>query len=44
MVNIKKLKGGIVEIIGDIAYEEILKQENEAIKNIGENLDIPGFR
>jgi trigger factor len=42
--TIKKLEKSELEIIGVLEYEELVKNENKALENIGERLELPGFR
>jgi trigger factor len=44
IISIKKLPKSEIEIEGEHPYDELLKFESEAIKNLGENLELPGFR
>jgi len=43
-LKINKLPKSQIEIEGEHPYEELLKFEDEAIKNFGETLELPGFR
>ncbi len=42
--TIEKKPGSEVEISGEIPYEEIAPFETEALKNIAEEIEMPGFR
>ena len=43
-VGAKKLPGSLAEIEGEISAEEFQKYRAPAIKKLGENLSLPGFR
>ena len=43
-VEIKKLENSEIEIIGEIPAELFDKNREQAIKNIGKNIELPGFR
>ena len=43
-VEIKKLENSEVEITGEIALEAIEKHKEEAIKKLGKNINLDGFR
>ena len=43
-VNIKKLEKSEIEIEGEISGEDFSKYWEKAIKKMGENLELPGFR
>ena len=43
-VEIKKLDNSEIEIIGEIPAELFDKNREQAIKNIGKNIELPGFR
>ncbi len=43
-IEIKKLDGSEVEIVGELPYEKFGEHEERAIKEIGENLEVAGFR
>ena len=43
-VEIKKLEHSEIEIIGEVPAELFDKNRGEAIKNIGKNIELPGFR
>ena len=43
-INIKKLPGSLVEIEGELEAEVFESYFSPALKKIGENLEIPGFR
>lgn len=42
--TIKKLEKSELEIVGVLEYEELVKNETKALENIGERLELPGFR
>ena len=42
--KITKEAGSVVKIEGEIPFAELQKHRSEAIKHIGKNMDIPGFR
>src|SRR4051812_16202712 len=42
--TIEKKPGSMVEISGEIPYEAIAPFEKEALKNIAEEIEMPGFR
>ncbi len=44
MAEIKKLDGSLVEIKGEIAFEELVLHKDAAIKHLGEHMNIDGFR
>lgn len=42
--QIEKVPGSMVKIIGEIPYEELEKHRAKAIKELGQNLKVDGFR
>ncbi len=44
MSELKKLEGGEVSIVGEIPAEQFANYRPQAVKNITEHIEIPGFR
>ena len=42
--KITKKSGSVVEIEGEIPYEELKKHKDSALKKLGVNMELPGFR
>lgn len=43
-IKTNKLKGSLIEIEGSLPWDKFEKYQPKALKNIGANLDLPGFR
>jgi FKBP-type peptidyl-prolyl cis-trans isomerase (trigger factor) len=43
-ITITKEKGSVVTIEGELPFEELQKHKNEALKNLGANMELQGFR
>lgn len=43
-INIAKLPGSLIEIEGQIDWADLEHNRSQAIKNIGQNMELPGFR